>query len=94
MGFPAQQARPFTRQQVEALNPNQFGVYGIYNARGCLYVGKGDVRTRLLAHLGGDIPCITMNGPSYWLDEVTSNMDLRERELILELRPSCNQRIG
>lgn len=71
------------------------GVYGLsINQDGWVYVGKGDIRQRLLDHLNGDNPCITRNGPTHWVDWVTGNMDAIEKALILELKPSCNKKVG
>jgi excinuclease UvrABC nuclease subunit len=90
----ANNARAWNRANIESLNPNQSGCYGIFNQRQCIYIGKGDIRTRLLAHYNGDNPCITRNGPTYWRDVVTADMDNEEKRLILEYRPVCNQRVG
>ena len=35
------------------------GCYGLYKTGQWIYVGKGDTRTRLLAHLNNHNPCIT-----------------------------------
>jgi len=95
MGFPSQTPRAFTRANVEAITPGQFGCYGLFvNGGGWVYVGKGDIRKRLLDHLNGDNPCITRNRPTHWVDIVASNMDALEKALILELQPSCNKKVG
>ncbi len=94
MPFPNQTPRAFTRANIEALNPNQMGCYGLYNANGWIYIGKGDIRQRLLAHLNGDNLCIVLSAPSHWVDVVTNNYDLEEKKLILEFKPSCNQKVG
>jgi len=94
MPFPKQNVRIFNRTNIEALSPNQFGVYGLYKDNQWIYVGKGEIRQRLLDHHNGDNPCINREKPTYWVDEVTSNMDTREKELILELNPVCNKRVG
>lgn len=94
MPFPNQEARPFTRQRVEAIAPGQMGCYGLYNSSGWIYVGKGDIRTRLLAHLNNDNACITGQQPTHFVDMVTSDMDRMEKLLIAECRPSCNKRLG
>ncbi len=97
MPFPQQQSRPFTRAGIEALPVGQNGVYGIFNAQRWIYVGKGDIRDRMLKHLTGteaaDI-CIRNNGATAFYIEVTQNMDAREKALQIELRPVCIQRIG
>jgi len=95
MPFPAQQPRSFTKQNVEAINPGQMGCYGLFiNQGGWVYVGKGDIRARLLAHLNGDNPCIIRNRPTHWVDVVTNNMDALEKALIIELSPTCNRKVG
>lgn len=86
--------QPFTRASVEALNLNQTGVYGLFKGNVCIYVGKGDIRARLLAHLNGDNPCISRQAPTHWVGELWSNPDAREISLIVELNPVCNQRVG
>lgn len=55
MPFPQQQDNPFTRERVESLSTNQLGVYGLYNDEKWIYIGSGDIRARLLAHLDGII---------------------------------------
>ena len=95
MPFPQQQSRLFTRANVEALHPNQLGVYGLFRQGVWVYVGKGDIRQRLLDHLNGDNPCITRENPTHWVDEVTNgDPSIREKQLITELQPVCNKRVG
>ena len=95
MPFVQQTPRAFTRGSVEALNPNQVGVYGLYKPGSWVYIGKGDIRQRLLDHLNGGNPCITRLQPTHWVDEVTpGDPSARERQLIAELQPLCNQRVG
>ena len=95
MPFPQQQPRLFAKANIEALNPNQIGVYGLFRHGVWVYVGKADIRQRLLDHLNGDNPCITRENPTHWVDEVTSgDPSIRERQLITELQPVCNKRVG
>ena len=94
MAFVEQTPRAFTREDILALNAAQHGVYGLFRANQWIYVGKGDIRQRLLDHLNGDNVCITRSNPTHWVGEVTTNADSRERDLIVELGPLCNQRIG
>lgn len=95
MPFPKQNNRAFTRSDIESLAPGQIGVYGIFRSGAWIYVGKGDIRERLLAHLRGDNPRINLEGPTHWVAEVVSgDPSLREKQLILELGPVCNQRLG
>lgn len=92
MPFPTQTGRAFTRPSVEALSPNQTGVYGIYNQYRWVYVGKGDIRARLLAHLSD--PKILKHNPTHYVTWVTTSSDTIEVQLIVELRPVANERVG
>ena len=96
MAFPQQTSRMFTKQDIESLNPNQYGVYGIFKQNQWIYVGKGDIKTRLLSHLNGENPCIAGARPTHWVAElcVDPKMSSREKELIIELDPPCNKKVG
>ena len=97
MPFVQQTPRLYTRENIEAINPGQLGVYGLFKEGVWIYVGKGDIRKRLLDHLNGDNPCITRTQPTHWVDEViNSDPSLREKQLITELSPRliCNERLG
>ena len=86
--------KPYTRQEIESLNPNQSGVYGIFRDSVAVYIGSGDIRARMLAHFNGDNACINSNTPNQWTAEVISGDPIpRERQLILEYQPVCNQRV-
>ena len=94
MPFNNNTVRPFTRAGIEAINPNQIGVYGLFKPNTWVYIGRGDIRDRLLKHLKGDNPCITRQAPTSWIGEVTSNNVQREKELIQEYNPVCNRQVG
>jgi hypothetical protein len=95
MPFPEQTARPFTRRDVEALKPNQTGVYGLFKANTWVYIGSGDIRGRLLDHLNGDNPRITREKPTHWVDAVVAGDPVPvEKQLISECDPVCNRRAG
>ena len=94
MPFPQQNAGPFNKQTVESLAPNQMGCYGLWKAGAWVYIGKGDIRQRLLAHLNGDNPCIVRERPTYFYTVVTRDYDAEEKRLILEFRPLCNEKVG
>ena len=84
--------RPFNKESILTLDPNQNGVYGIFSYSSAVYIGSGDLRERLLAHLNGDNHCITQNHPKEWTAEVVSgDPKEREGELIREYNPVCNQ---
>jgi hypothetical protein len=94
MPFPQQTPRTFDRAGIEILSPNQLGCYGIFRQGLWIYVGKGDIRKRLLDHLNGDNPCITRSAPTHFVTSIGGDMDAIEKQLILEFTPSCNQRVG
>lgn len=95
MPFAEQTPRAFSRQNVERLKPKQFGVYGLYRRDAWIYVGKGDIRQRLLDHLNGNNASITLENPTHWVDEVINgDPSVREKVLIAELNPICNRRLG
>ena len=82
MAFPEQTPRTFTRANIEAITPEQIDCYGLFKSGQWIYVGRGDIRTRLLAHLNGDNACITAAVPTQWVDEVTNQDQAREKALI------------
>ena len=90
----------FTRYNVESINPYLRGVYGLlktplWEGDVWIYVGKGNIRQRLLDHLNGDNPFISREQPTYFEYEVTlGDPSAREKQLILELAPVCNRRVG
>lgn len=95
MAFVKQTPRAFNREGIEWLDPGQTGVYGLFRKGVWVYVGKGDIRQRLFDHLNGDNPCITRENPTSWVAEkISGDPSARERELILELDPICNIRVG
>ena len=91
MAFAQQYPRPFTQAGIGELKREQYGVYGISAGPIWVYVGKGDIRERLLGHLKGDNACIRQQRPTHYLWEVTvtANAESRQRELIVELSPIC-----
>ncbi len=95
MGFPPQAPGFFNEMGVSSVPDSARGVYGLYRDGTWVYVGKGEIKNRLLAHLRGDNSCITRERPAHFFIEPTVlRMDLREIELIRELDPICNRRLG
>jgi hypothetical protein len=84
----------FDRQAIESFHAGQTGVYAIYNARTWIYIGRGDIRQRLLDHLNGDIPPINASSPTHFRAEVTGDSIKREQQLLREYSPACNPRLG
>ena len=93
MPFP-QQGKPFNRDEILRSAPALEGCYGLFRANAWVYVGRGNIQARLLAHHGGDNPCITRAQPSHWVHVVTPNSEAEEKSLILQLDPPCNRRVG
>ncbi len=94
MPFPKQTPRAFNKTKVAGLNTGQIGCYGLYRANTCIYVGRGDIRARLIAHLNGDNSCIKRESPTDFVSVVTSEDEAKEKRLIAELQPVCNQKVG
>ena len=95
MPFSEQTPRPFTEAGINEIPELIQGVYGLYSSSRWIYVGKGFIRDRLQRHLNGDNECITRWAPNDFLVETSPiSMDEREKALILELSPVCNERVG
>ncbi len=94
MAFPQQQPQQFERGAILALAEGQDGCYGLFRGNVWIYVGSGDIRARLLDHHNGDNACISREKPTHFVSEVTANYKPREIELIRELDPICNRRVG
>ena len=91
MTFAQQYPRPFTKKGIGELNPDDCGVYGISRDNTWIYIGAGELRTRLLAHLDGDNDCILLQGPTHYMCEVRglTSAESRARELVADLSPIC-----
>ncbi len=84
--------RPYTREEISSINPDQNGLYGIFRDDKAVYIGSGDIRERMLAHIDGDNDCITKNTPNQWTGEVSKDDPTKsEGELIQEYNPICNK---
>ena len=83
--------RPYTKENILNLKPAQNGVYGIFRGNQPVYVGSGDIRERMLAHVNGDNRCINQNSPNWWTGILINGDPTRkEGELIQEYNPVCN----
>jgi hypothetical protein len=94
MAFPQQDPRPFSRAGIEWLASGQNGCYGIFRQGQWIYIGRGDIRQRLLDHLNGDNPRITRESPTHFVTVVTTDDVNREKALILEHDPVANRKVG
>lgn len=94
MPFVEQTPKEYTLESIEKLIPGQMGVYGLFNANGWIYIGKGKIRERLLGHLNGDNDRISMLKPTQFTSEVfeyPEYLNPREKQLISEYKPQCNR---
>lgn len=91
MPFLEQEPRPFTREGIERISSGQKGVYALFNAEACVYVGEAaDIRQRLLEHLNKrDNPCILRERPIHFIADVTAQPGVRVKQLTAELKPLC-----
>lgn len=88
---------PFTEQTIKSVAPRSSGVYGLYNPQVWVYIGETmDIEDRLLQHRRGDNPCITSWSPTRFVFETVEagKRVARQDELILELNPVCNRKLG
>jgi hypothetical protein len=65
------------------------GCYGLFRRDRWIYIGTGDIRQRLLAHLEGDSPSILRQRPTHWVAVETADHESLERELVLACDPVC-----
>jgi hypothetical protein len=94
MPFPNQTPRAFTKANIEAITPGQIGCYGLFRQGAWVYVGRGDIRARLLDHFSGGNPRITREKPTHYVDVITASDVATEKALITELDPICNKKVG
>ncbi len=93
MPFPDQPRRTFDRAEIERLPLGRRGVYGLFSEEGCVFVGKGDLRERLLLHLKPgfteEARCVRKSAPTWFLVEETENFVVRHMGLVVEYAPKC-----
>ena len=104
MPFNNREGHAYMERVVKAVVPAVSGVYGIYTRYGSqtdwIYVGESqDIQGRLLEHLqmkGPEDKCIASHNPTgFTFDPVEGARRVaRQDALIVELRPSCNQKLG
>jgi hypothetical protein len=90
MPFPPQKPKRFDRPSVEQLRAGAVGCYGLFRQDRWVYIGKGNIRERLLAHLDGDSPSILEQHPTHWVAVEAADYDVLVRELVLTCEPLCN----
>src|SRR5262245_51497801 len=88
----------FNRQSVVTNAPQASGVYVLFNQGINIYVGESEnIRDRLLQHLTNEQNrCVSLSNPQWFAYELVSPAYrvARQDQLILELKPTCNMRLG
>lgn len=91
MPFPPQKPKRFDRPSVEQLPSGAVGCYGLFRRDRWVYIGKGNIRDRLLAHLDGDSPAILDQQPTHWVAVEAADYEKLLRDLILACEPVCSE---
>lgn len=65
------------------------GCYGLFRRERWVYIGTGDIRARLLAHLDGDRPWLGGDEPTHWVALETSEYEAVGRDLVVACGPVC-----
>jgi excinuclease UvrABC nuclease subunit len=88
----------FNRASVLLNAPEQSGVYALFNEGVWVYIGEAkNIRDRLLQHLTNEEnACVARSHPQWFAYELVSPVYrvARQDQLILELHPTCNKRLG
>jgi len=87
--------RPFILADIKTYAPVAPGLYGISNARECLYIGETDnIQAALLAHVGESDTPLTNKNPTEFVFEICELglRSARQDRLVLECEPTCNRR--
>jgi excinuclease UvrABC nuclease subunit len=88
----------FTQTSIVANAPASSGVYALFNDGKWIYVGEGvDIQARLLTHLrDSHNECVNRANPAFFAYELVGSQTrvARQDQLILDLKPSCNKRLG
>ncbi len=91
MPFGLQVPKPYTRESILGLIPDQMGVYGLFKPNQWIYIGSGNVRKLLLDHINSKTDMIKSYSPAYFLTEICNNAEHLKRRLIQEYKPVCNK---
>ena len=82
---------PFVRDVVEQIEEGQIGCYGLLKDGEVIYVGAGEIRSCMLAHLGGQPASLQGCPPTHWIGAEVPDPDTLLPELLEEYRPRCNE---
>lgn len=88
----------FDTSSVIANAPDASGVYALFNQGVWVYIGESqNIRERLLQHIANEQnACVRRSNPQWFAYEPVLPVYrvVRQDQLILELHPTCNQRLG
>lgn len=88
----------FTQTSIVVNAPASSGVYALFNEGQWIYIGEGvDIQARLLAHLrDSHNECVNRSNPAFFAYEPVGSLTrvARQDQLIVEMNPSCNKRLG
>lgn len=88
----------FTRTSILANAPESSGVYALFNEGVWIYIGEAkNLKERLLEHLTNEQnPCVARSKLQLFAYELAAPAYrvARQDALILEMHPTCNQRLG
>jgi hypothetical protein len=87
--FPTQKPKPFNWETVAAFPVGVPGCYGLFCRDRWVYIGTGDIRQRLLAHLDGDRPWLAADEPTHWVCVETVEYEAHARDLVVACGPIC-----
>ncbi len=93
MTFPPQKPQPFERAAVAALRVGVLGCYGLFQRERWVFIGAGDIRARLLAHLDGDRPWHAADEPTHWVAVETPAYASLARDLVVACAPVCTAQL-
>jgi hypothetical protein len=88
--FPPQKPKPFDRAAVAAVRAGVVGCYGLFCRDRWIYIGGGDIRERLLAHLDGERPWAATEQPTHWVSVEAADYDALTNDLVLACSPVGN----
>jgi len=91
MRFPPMTPMSFRREELEAIDEGQEGIYALLRGETFVYIGSGEIRGRLLAHLAGDPPCVARERPDRWIAVATPRAAEWTPRLVAEYDPVCNR---
>ncbi len=90
MTFPSQPPKRFARETIAPLSGGMVGCYGLFRRERWVYIGGGDIRAGLLAHLDGHRPWTCDDAPTHWVAVETADYAATAQQLICACRPSGN----